>query len=100
MLIENEERVALVSDDVVDALADGRRCLVLSQWKEQYTGRLMRVRENKSDVRVYDYADVPVPVLRAMHARRLSTYKRLGFTRERAPAAAPSPQLVVPILAA
>ena len=65
----------------------------------QYTGRLMRAHEHKTDVRVYDYADVRVPVLRAMHARRLATYKTLGFTRGQ-PAAEPSAQLTVPILAA
>jgi hypothetical protein len=32
-------------------------------------------------VRVYDYADTRVPVLRAMHTRRLTTYKTLGYTR-------------------
>jgi superfamily II DNA or RNA helicase len=48
----------------------------------QYTGRLMRAHEGKATIRVYDYADLRVPVLRAMHARRLTTYKTLGFTRE------------------
>ena len=47
----------------------------------QYTGRLMRAHPEKTSVRVYDYADVKVPVLRAMHARRLTTYKTLGFTQ-------------------
>jgi superfamily II DNA or RNA helicase len=64
----------------------------------QYTGRLMRAHEHKADVRVYDYADVRVPILRAMHTRRLATYKTLGFTREHP--AGPSAQLTVPILAA
>ena len=178
LLVENEQRSALVCTDVIDALANGRRCLVLSQWKEhcarlaeglrsrgvsplilegglgkrartalldqleltppdqplvvvatgqylgegfdcpqldtlflafpvsfkgrlvQYTGRLMRAHEHKTDVCVYDYADVRVPVLRAMHARRLATYKTLGFTRGQPPAAEPSAQLTVPILAA
>lgn len=55
----------------------------------------MRAHENKTSVRVYDYADTRVPVLRAMHTRRLATYKSMGFTR-----AQPSAQLTVPILAA
>ncbi len=47
----------------------------------QYTGRLMRVHEGKGSVRVYDYSDTHVPVLRKMHTRRLATYKSLGFAR-------------------
>ena len=156
-LVEDEERNARVCDDVLAAVTEGRRCLVLSQWKQhcerlaetirsrgvspvvldgdlgkrarveilkriestpagedlvvvatgqylgegfdcpkldtlflafpisfkgrlvQYTGRLMRSHEGKANVRVNDYADLHVPVLRAMHARRLRTYKSLGF---------------------
>ena len=159
LLVEDEKRAALVCDDVIAALAEGRRCLVLSQWREhcrlladgleargvtpfvlegglgkraraaiieriestpssgelvvvatgqylgegfdcpqldtlflafpvafkgrlvQYTGRLMRVHEGKASVRVYDYSDTHVPVLRKMHTRRLATYKSLGFAR-------------------
>jgi hypothetical protein len=64
----------------------------------QYTGRLMRAEEGKTTVRVYDYADARVPVLRAMHTRRLATYKSLGFTREPAPDVTSSLQLAVPML--
>jgi superfamily II DNA or RNA helicase len=177
LLVESEERTALVCDDVLAAIGEGRRCLVLSQWKQhcrllaeairsrgvmplvlegglgkraraalleqientpagehlvviatgqylgegfdcpqldtlflafplsfkgrliQYTGRLMRNHDGKTTVRVYDYADIRVPVLRAMHARRLATYRKLGFSRNGSPAAA-SRQLTVPILAA
>ena len=42
-----------------------------------------RAHGEKKIARVYDYADTRVPVLRAMHARRLATYKALGFTGER-----------------
>jgi superfamily II DNA or RNA helicase len=176
LLVENEERNTLVCDDILDALGHGRRCLVLSQWKEhcnllasrlrslgvspivlegglgkrartallgeiartplseplvvvatgqylgegfdcpqldalflafpvsfkgrlvQYTGRLLRADDHKTSVCVYDYADIRVPVLRAMHARRLTTYKQLRFSEN--VQAANSPQLTVPILAA
>lgn len=64
----------------------------------QYTGRLMRAEEGKTAIRVYDYADTRVPVLRAMHTRRLATYKSLGFTREPTPGDVTSSQLAVPIL--
>ena len=43
----------------------------------------MRVYQHETSVRVYEYADVRVPVLRAMHARRLTTYKSVGLTQER-----------------
>jgi len=46
----------------------------------QYVGRTLRTYEGKERVLVYDYADVQVPVLKAMHLRRLKTYKTLGFT--------------------
>jgi hypothetical protein len=55
----------------------------------------MRAEEGKTTVRVYDYADARVPVLRAMHTRWLRTYKSLGFVREES---LTSPQLLVPIL--
>jgi hypothetical protein len=59
----------------------------------------MRAQEDKTTVRVYDYADTRVPVLRAMHTRRLTTYKSLGFSREPAPDSASPDQLtVVPLL--
>lgn len=174
-LVEDDARTSLVCDDVIAAVGEGRRCLVLSQWKQhcralaeglrergasplvlegglgkraraalieqmeqtpsdeplvivatgqylgegfdcpqldalflafpvsfkgrlvQYTGRLMRAQDGKTSVRVYDYADVRVPVLRAMHTRRLATYKTLGFSREQSPPVAVS-QLAVPIL--
>ncbi len=47
----------------------------------QYVGRAMRTAEGKSGVRIYDYADMDVPVLRKMHEKRLKAYQRLGFAR-------------------
>ncbi len=174
-LVEDEPRSMLVCGDVLRAVAENRRCLVLSQWKQhcqaladglrdgglspfvlegglgkraraaiieqieatphdeplvviatgqflgegfdcpqldtlflafpvsfkgrivQYSGRLMRAHERKTAVRVYDYADVRVPVLRAMLTRRLATYKTLGFCGHAKRTARPS-QLTVPML--
>ncbi len=52
-------------------------------WKgtlQQYVGRLHRLRENKTEVQVYDYADVLVPMLARMYRRRLAGYAALGYT--------------------
>jgi superfamily II DNA or RNA helicase len=48
----------------------------------QYTGRLLREYEGKTSVAVYDYADRSVPVLKAMLAKRMKTYKSLRFVSE------------------
>ena len=65
----------------------------------QYTGRLMRASETKTSIRVYDYADTRVPVLRAMHKRRLATYKTLGFEGKSADAGQPQQQCPILISA-
>jgi superfamily II DNA or RNA helicase len=38
-------------------------------------------------VEVHDYADTKVPMLARMHGKRLTTYRRLGFTASQGPAA-------------
>lgn len=159
-LVQDPARNALIQDDVQRALAQGRRCLVLSQWREhcrllaeglrgndnspfildgtlgkkersavlkrieawppeqglvliatgqflgegfdcpqidtlvlafpisfkgrlvQYVGRILRDHPGKARVMVYEYADLHVPVLKAMHLRRRKTYKSLGFHEE------------------
>lgn len=156
-LVHDSDRIEAICQDIISALQEGRRCLVLSQWKEhcrllaelltargkkpfvlegglrkktrvaifeairnvppqedllviatgqylgegfdcpqldtlfltfplsfkgrlvQYTGRLMRTFEGKRTVKVYDYVDVGVPMLKKMYAKRLKTYKMLGF---------------------
>jgi superfamily II DNA or RNA helicase len=45
----------------------------------QYVGRLHREHEGKSDVIVYDYADVQVPVLARMATKRQAGYRSLGY---------------------
>jgi len=46
----------------------------------QYAGRLHRLREGKREVRVYDYADLNVPMLARMFDRRCRGYEALGYT--------------------
>ena len=45
----------------------------------QYAGRLHRTHAAKRDVRVYDYVDAEVPVLRRMYAKRVRAYKEMGY---------------------
>ena len=45
----------------------------------QYAGRLHRKYKTKVDVKIYDYVDADVPVLRRMYQRRLNTYKAIGY---------------------
>ena len=51
----------------------------------QYVGRLLRSYEGKTLVRVYDYVDFQVPVLKKMFEKRRKTFKTLGFTCDPAP---------------
>src|SRR5207248_2158455 len=46
----------------------------------QYVGRLHRLFQNKREVRVYDYADLDVPMLARMFDRRCRGYESLGYT--------------------
>ena len=46
----------------------------------QYVGRLHRLNEGKREVRVYDYADLNVPMLSRMFDRRCRGYEALGYS--------------------
>ena len=46
----------------------------------QYVGRLHRLLEGKREVRVYDYADLNVPVFAKMFDRRCRGYEAVGYT--------------------
>ena len=46
----------------------------------QYVGRLHRLHEGKRDVRVYDYADLNVPLFSRMFDKRCVGYESLGYT--------------------
>ncbi len=159
-LVRDADRNDMIRTDVCQALSEGRRCLILSHWKEhceqlatglrehgktplvlsgalgkktrsamlkslentpsdrelliiatgqylgegfdcpqvdtlflafplsfkgkliQYVGRTLRNYEDKNSVRVYDYVDTRVPILRKMYAKREKTYRSLRFTSE------------------
>lgn len=46
---------------------------------EQYVGRLNRDYPGKNDVIVYDYIDSHMDYFNKMYAKRLRTYKKMGF---------------------
>ena len=57
----------------------------------QYAGRLHRSHAAKRDIRIYDYVDADVPVLRRMYGKRLRAYKDTAYviaesTQELSPA--------------
>ena len=45
----------------------------------QYAGRLHRTYHKKSDVRIYDYADLKVPMLERMFQKRVKGYASMGY---------------------
>ena len=48
----------------------------------QYTGRLHRLHPAKAEVRIYDYVDGTVPMLRKMFEKRLRGYRAIGYSRD------------------
>ena len=46
----------------------------------QYAGRLHRLYDGKREVRIYDYADLNVPMLARMFDRRCRGYEVIGYT--------------------
>ncbi len=51
-------------------------------WKgtiQQYVGRLHRLHNQKSQVKVYDYIDQKEPMLKAMSEKRMKAYRSMGY---------------------
>ena len=48
----------------------------------QYVGRLHRLHPEKREVRVHDYLDEKVPMLRRMSEKRVAGYRNLGYSVE------------------
>ncbi len=84
----DEERVLLATGKYIGEGFDDPRLDTLFvtlpvSWRgtvAQYVGRLHRLHESKREVRVYDYADLDVPMLARMFDRRCRGYKAVGYT--------------------
>lgn len=63
----------------------------------QYAGRLHRLYDSKREVRVYDYADLNVPMLARMFDRRCRGYEAVGYTITLPASAVPGWPAVVPL---
>ena len=59
----------------------------------QYVGRILRDHPGKRDAEVHDYVDEAIPMLAAMHRKRLVAYRQIGFSQAAASKSAPGPQL-------
>jgi very-short-patch-repair endonuclease len=63
----------------------------------QYVGRLHRLYDGKREVRVYDYADLDVPMLARMFDRRCRGYEAIGYTIQLPGSAVPGWPADVPL---
>jgi len=84
----NEDRVLLstgkyIGEGFDDARLDTLMLTLPVSWRgtiAQYVGRLHRLYDSKCEVRVYDYADLDVPMLARMFDRRCRGYEAVGYT--------------------
>ncbi len=84
----NENRVLLATGRYIgegfdDSRLDALFLTLPVSWRgtiAQYVGRLHRLHEGKTEVRVYDYADLNVPMLSRMFDRRCAGYESVGYT--------------------
>ena len=63
----------------------------------RYVGRLHRLHEHKQDVRVYDYADLDVPMLVRMFDKRCRGYEAVGYSISLPASAAPGWPVGIPL---
>ena len=84
---EDEQRVLLATGRYIgegfdDARLDTLFMTLPVSWRgtvAQYAGRLHRLHDRKREVRVYDYADLNVPMLSRMFDRRCGGYEAIGY---------------------
>lgn len=83
---DHEERLVIATGKFIGEGFDDPRLdtLFLSMpiaWKgtlQQYAGRLHRIHSDKQEVRVYDYIDRQVPILKDMYEKRMEGYAAMG----------------------
>jgi superfamily II DNA or RNA helicase/very-short-patch-repair endonuclease len=83
-----EQRVLLATGRYIgegfdDARLDTLFLTLPVSWRgtvAQYAGRLHRLYDQKREVRVYDYADLNVPMLSRMFDRRCKGYEAIGYS--------------------
>ena len=66
-------------------------------WKgkvAQYAGRLHRNYQGKTEVQVYDYIDIHVPVLERMYQKRVKSYSAIGYKTKITTISNTSPDLI------
>ena len=104
---ENEDRVLLATGRYLgegfdDARLDTLFLTLPVSWRgtiAQYVGRLHRRHDLKREVRVYDYADLNVPLLAKMFDRRCKGYESVGYSILLPASAAPGwpPDVPLPV---
>ena len=102
---DHEERVLLATGRYIgegfdDARLDTLFLTLPVSWRgtiAQYVGRLHRRHDRKREVRVYDYADLNVPMLARMFDRRCRGYEAVGYTILLPASAVPGWPLEVPL---
>ena len=85
---DTEERVLVATGRYIgegfdDARLDTLFLAMPVAWRgtlAQYVGRLHRLHPAKREVRVYDYTDEAVPILRRMAEKRIRGYRNLGYS--------------------
>jgi len=85
---DEESRVLLATGRYIgegfdDARLDTLFLALPVSWRgtiQQYAGRLHRVHASKRVVQIFDYVDDGVPMLLAMHKKRLRGYKEIGYS--------------------
>ncbi|WP_207907567.1 TOTE conflict system archaeo-eukaryotic primase domain-containing protein [Effusibacillus lacus] len=87
---DGEERVLIATGRFIGEGFDDPRLDTLFlampiSWKgtlQQYAGRLHRLHSNKRVVRIYDYVDSHIPVLKRMYEKRMQGYRDMGYQTE------------------